>query len=109
VGVDGRRLPPEVETAIYRIVQEAMTNAAKYAAPARVSVLLQARGGQLSVIVEDDGRGFDVQQVLAADAGQSKLGLYGMQERAELVGGHLEVESEPGAGTTVYLRVPMNA
>jgi signal transduction histidine kinase len=103
----GRRLAPEVETTIYRIVQEAMTNAAKYAAPARVSVLLQARDGQLSVIVEDDGRGFDVQQVFAVQAGQSKLGLYGMQERAELVGGRLDIESQPGAGTTVYLRVPV--
>jgi signal transduction histidine kinase len=103
----GRRLAPEVETTIYRIVQEAMTNAAKYAAPTRVSVLLQARNGQLSVIVEDDGRGFDVHQVFATQAGQSKLGLYGMQERAELIGGQLDVESEPGAGTTIYLRVPV--
>ena len=84
-----------------------MTNAAKYARCNHVSVLLQVRDGQLSVIVEDDGIGFDVHRVLSAEAGQTKLGLYGMQERAELVGGRLDIESQPGTGTTIYLRMPM--
>ncbi len=109
VGLDGQRLSPEVETSIYRIVQEAMTNAAKYAACSRISVLLQLRERQLSVIVEDDGCGFDVDQVFSEEAGQSKLGLYGMQERAELIGGRLDIESRPGGGTAIYLRVPLEA
>jgi len=107
VGLDGQRLPPEVETTVYRIVQEAMTNAVRHAACAHISVLLQMHHRHLSVIVEDDGRGFDVQRVLDQEAGRSKLGLYGMRERAELIGGSLDIESEPGAGTTVYLRVPL--
>ncbi|MCW5852868.1 MAG: HAMP domain-containing protein [Anaerolineae bacterium] len=107
VGWDGHRLGPAMETAIYRIVQEAMTNAAKYARCHHVSVLLQVRDEQLSVIVEDDGIGFDVHRVLSAEARQTKLGLYGMQERAELVGGRLDIESQPGMGTTIYLRTPM--
>lgn len=107
VGLDGQRLPPEVETTVYRIVQEAMTNAARHASCTHISVLLQLHHQQLSVIVEDDGCGFDVQRVFSQEAGRSKLGLYGMRERAELIGGHLDIESELGAGTTVYLRVPL--
>ncbi len=109
VGLDGQRLPPEVETTVYRIVQEALTNAVRHAACAHISVLLQMHHRQLSVIVEDDGCGFEVQRVLGQEAGGSRLGLYGMRERAELIGGSLDIESEPGAGTTVYLRVPLEA
>jgi len=107
-GLASLRLVPEVETTIYRIVQEALTNAARHAACAHISVLLQAREGQLSVIVEDDGCGFDVQHVFKEEAGRSKLGLYGMQERAELIGGRLDIESQPGVGTAIYLRVPLD-
>lgn len=107
VGLDGQRLAPEVETAIYRIVQEAMTNAAKYARCDHLSILLQERDEQLSVIVEDNGCGFDTEHVLAVEAGRTKLGLYGMQERAELIDGHLDIESQAGQGTAVYLRVPL--
>lgn len=106
VGLDVERLTPEVETTVYRIVQEALTNAAKYASCAHISVLVQARHGQLSVIIEDDGCGFDVENIFTRDVGRTKLGLYGMQERAELIGGRLDVESRPGFGTTIYLRVP---
>lgn len=107
VGLGEERLAQETETAVYRIVQEALTNAAKYAACRRVSVSVQAGEGRLSVIIEDDGRGFDVKEALGSDARHRKLGLYGMHERAELIGGSLEIESEPGRGTTVYLRVPL--
>ncbi|GAB4545463.1 MAG: hypothetical protein Kow0063_39530 [Anaerolineae bacterium] len=107
VGLDGQRLTPEVETSVYRIVQEAMINAAKYAGCTHISVLLQVRARQLLVIVEDNGCGFDARQILREEAGQSKLGLYGMQERAELIGGDLDIETHPGEGTTIYLRVPL--
>ncbi|HXF69382.1 MAG TPA: ATP-binding protein [Thermoflexus sp.] len=106
VGLDERRIPPTIETAVYRIVQEALTNAAKHAKCQRISVLLQASPRLLSVIVEDDGCGFDVEYVLR-DGRENRLGLYGMRERAQLVGGTLTIESAPGRGTTVYLRVPL--
>ena len=84
-----------------------MTNAAKYADCTDISVLLQIRDHQLLVIVEDNGCGFDVQEVFGEEASQSKLGLYGMQERAELIGGDLDIETQPGEGTSIYLRMPL--
>jgi signal transduction histidine kinase len=101
-----RQLPPEVATALFRITQEALTNAAKYAVPGGakvVGVTLQRRDGFVLATIEDDGPGFDVEEA----ASRGRLGLAGMRERAELLGGTLEVESAPGSGTTVYARVPL--
>ena len=106
--LEGHRLPPEVETTVYRIVQEALTNAARYSGCHHISVLLQVREGMLSVIVEDDGRGFDVDEVLSRKVGRTSLGLYGMIERAQLLGGQLDIESQPGGGTTIYVRIPLD-
>ncbi|MBI3957883.1 MAG: HAMP domain-containing protein [Chloroflexi bacterium] len=97
------RLPPTVETTLYRIVQEAMTNAARHSGGGAVSVLLTRHDGHVRAIVEDDGQGFDVEG--ARRAGRS-VGLHGMAERAELVGGHLEIESG-GDGTAVYVEVTL--
>jgi PAS domain S-box-containing protein len=104
VGMDGERLPPLVETTAYRVVQEALNNAAKYAVPAgatRVAVTLQRVGDRFQATVEDDGPGFDLEEA----ASRGRLGLVGMRERAEMVGGEVEIETGPGEGTTVYLRV----
>ncbi len=101
------RLPQELETTLYRVAQEALTNVARHTQAKRVSVLLERRAGFVSLIVEDDGPGFDAQGVLAAPAGPGKLGLLGMQERVRLAGGTLTVESAPGAGTTVFARLPL--
>ena len=96
------RLPPVVETALYRIVQEAMTNAARHGHATNVSILLVQRPGSVRAIVEDNGSGFDPE---AARRNQSSVGIHAMQERAELLGGRLDIES--GAdGTTVYVEVP---
>jgi signal transduction histidine kinase len=95
------RLPPAVETALYRIVQESLTNIAKHAGAGIVSVVAQCHTDRAVVIVEDDGRGFDT----GASAGG--LGLISMRERAELVGGTLRLESSPGAGTTIAVEVPL--
>ena len=98
------RLDSSAEIAIYRIVQEALTNVAKHAKARRVSVILEPRGDRLQVIVEDDGIGFRPELVGLND---SRLGLRGMTERASLVGGEIQIESRPGRGTTLFLRVPM--
>ncbi|MFC1976413.1 GAF domain-containing protein [Chloroflexota bacterium] len=102
VGLDDKRLPLTVETNLYRIVQEALTNVVRHAQATRVAVLLERRGDQLITIIEDNGAGFDPQA-----AGQnSRLGLLGMRERAEMLDGTLVVESTLGTGTTIYVEVP---
>jgi signal transduction histidine kinase len=106
-GVTARRLAQEVETTLYRIARAALTNVFRHASAKRVSVLLQRRADHVSLIVEDDGRGFDATTMLRAPATQGKLGLLGMQERATLAGGSVEIESSPGAGTTVFVRLPL--
>ncbi|MFL6335238.1 MAG: chemotaxis protein CheB [Pyrinomonadaceae bacterium] len=98
------RLPPQTETCLYRITQEALNNVGKYAQAARVAVVLERRGPEAVLVVEDDGVGFDPVEKMAA---VTSLGLIGMRERAGLVGGSLEIESSPGGGTTVYARVPV--
>jgi signal transduction histidine kinase len=105
-GLD-RRLSPQVETTVYRVVQEALTNVARHAEAQDVSVLLEYRGDSVVCIVEDDGRGFDVSRVLKAND-MRRLGLYGMQERISLVGGKLVVESSAGVGTTVFVEIPLD-
>jgi signal transduction histidine kinase len=94
------RLPEEVETALYRTVQECLTNVVKHARAGRVSVLLRRRNGSVAAVVEDDGAGFD--PALGREGG---FGLVGMRERLALLGGRLEIESGD-RGTTVAASVP---
>src|SRR5262245_53169871 len=89
------RLPSELETALYRIVQESLTNIVKHARATRTSVLVARREGVVAVVIEDDGAGFDPGRPAEG------LGLLGMRERAELVGGTLTIESREGGGTTI--------
>ena len=98
----GERLPAEVETALYRIVQESLTNVVKHARARRVSVLLMRKDRAVVAVVEDDGRGFDPQA--PRDGG---FGLVGMRERVALLDGRLQVESREGAGTTLVVEVPL--
>jgi signal transduction histidine kinase len=98
----GERLPPEVETTLYRIVQEALTNIVKHARARRVSILLVRRGGSATAVIEDDGEGFD-----PASVREDGLGLLGMHERVALLEGRLSVESSVGAGTTLAVEVPL--
>jgi signal transduction histidine kinase len=105
-GWDGHRLPPHIETTIYRIVQEALTNVVKHANATRVSLILDRRADQAVVIIEDNGTGFDSSG--ANKPGASKrLGLIGMKERAALVAGELSIESTPEGGTTLFVRIPL--
>jgi signal transduction histidine kinase len=99
-GTIAERLPLEVETAIYRIVQEALTNVVKHARAQRVSVLVTRVDGKIKAVIEDDGGGFD-----PAESGDG-IGLVGMRERIELLDGTLAVESSATSGTTIAAEVP---
>jgi signal transduction histidine kinase len=100
-GLEGERLPAAVETALYRVVQEAVTNVVRHASATRVDVLVERRDGRVVALVEDDGKGF----APATAQGAECLGLVGMRERAEALGGTLAVESAPGEGTTIAVEV----
>ena len=106
VGVGTERFPPHIETTIYRIVQEALTNVSKHAHAKAVSVVLQRHPQEVVTIVEDDGCGFDATAVGPATGLERPIGLLGMRERAALVGGTCQVESQPG-GTSVFVRIPL--
>ncbi|MGZ6697732.1 MAG: GAF domain-containing sensor histidine kinase, partial [Solirubrobacteraceae bacterium] len=99
---DGRRLPPELETTAYRLVQEALSNVVKHAHASRVEIAAHARAEALEIRVADNGAGFD------ADAATAGFGLVGMRERVELAGGDLRIESGP-TGTEVTARLPVPA
>jgi signal transduction histidine kinase len=96
------RLPRDAETALYRIVQEALTNVVKHSSARHVSITLVHNGETAVLVVEDDGNGFD-----PGETRPDALGLVGMRERVALVGGRLTVESTPGAGTTLVAEVPV--
>jgi signal transduction histidine kinase len=97
----GDRLPTDVETALYRIVQEALTNVVKHAQASSISIVLARSPRAVTAVIEDDGRGF------APAAGTDGLGLLGMGERLALLGGKLKLESSRGAGTTIVAEVPL--
>ncbi len=102
VGMERQRLPGEVETAIYRIVQESLTNVVLHAEAQRVDILLNLRDDQVIAIIEDDGIGFRP----TSPTLDSHLGLFGMRERVEMLGGKMAIESAPGKGTTIRVEVP---
>ena len=99
--LDDGRLDPTLETTLYRIVQEALTNVLKHAEAQHVSISLVRKDGSISAVVEDDGRGFTPEA-----PPREALGLVGMRERVGLVGGRISIESAPGAGTTLAVEVP---
>jgi signal transduction histidine kinase len=101
-----RRWPADIETATYRITQEAIANATRHGEAKNLSIVVSFEEGNLSIIVEDDGKGFDLEEAMARSPEQ-RLGLFGMYERASLIGGRLEIESTPGQGTGIFLEVPI--
>ena len=100
-GLLDQRLPSDTETALYRIAQEALTNVAKHANATNVEIILERRGSYVSLVIEDNGKGFDP----ATEESGHGFGLLGMRERAALVGAAVEIESSPGAGTTIFVRM----
>jgi two-component system sensor histidine kinase UhpB len=102
-----RRLAPQVELVLYRVIQEALTNVARHANAQHVSVVLAEQGGYAVATIRDDGVGFDVEAVLSSK--ERGLGLFGMQERMALVGGRLQIHAGPGRGAQVRAEVPIEA
>lgn len=100
------RLPEELETALFRIMQEAITNCVKHARARSIQVQLTREDDQIVGVVADDGQGFHPVHVAGKPDKDRGLGLFGMQERAVLVGGTVQIESAPGRGTTVRITVP---
>jgi signal transduction histidine kinase len=102
------RLPAEVETALYRITQETLTNVLKHAAAKEVSLVVRRESSGVHLTVEDDGRGFDSDALLQAPGGGKGLGLLDIRERAALLNGSVTLESRLGRGTTVHVYIPLN-
>jgi PAS domain S-box-containing protein len=105
-GLGSSRLPSPVETALYRIMQEALTNIARHAAAKTVGIALMRQPLGVQMIVEDDGKGFDVETTLRASTTSNHLGLYSMCERAMLLGGSVAIESKRGKGTVISVQIP---
>ena len=108
-GLESEILPPLVQTTVYRVLQEALTNVAKHAGARSVSVRLVRGNAAVELRVQDDGAGFDPAaggEAAAGDRGDRHLGLQVMRERAALLGGSLEVESRAGGGTTITAHFP---
>ncbi|RPI22973.1 MAG: GAF domain-containing protein, partial [Chloroflexota bacterium] len=102
------RLPDEIETTCFRIVQEALTNVVRHAHARRVSIDLQQIDAELDLSIRDDGVGFDVDAVGERPPSDMSLGLLGMRERAQLVGGQIEIRSDSERGTSIHVRLPLN-
>ena len=109
VETDGaeRRLAPEVELVLFRIVQEALRNVWRHSQATSAQVLVEFQDGKTMITVKDNGKGFQLQSPMGDLTKSGKLGLAGMKERARLLGGSLKVESEPGKGTTVIVEAPV--
>jgi signal transduction histidine kinase len=105
---EGERLPTHVESNLYRITQEALNNVVKHAGATHVSVLIERRADEALLIVEDNGRGFDVAKARAARSRHAGMGLVGMEERSALIGASLQFEAAPGKGSTLFIRVPLS-
>jgi signal transduction histidine kinase len=101
-GLDARKLPSEIESTLYRVVQEGLTNVSRHAKARKVAVVVELSEGCAIAIIEDDGIGIN------GHSNGKRLGLVGMSERLALVGGSMEIESEPDRGTTVLARIPIS-
>lgn len=99
---------PEVEIVIYRVVQEALNNIAKHAQASRVLVRLERKEKEVAISIEDDGKGFDVNEVLAPDDLKGGIGILGMRERVSTLGGRLSIQSRKGSGTSISAEIPLN-
>jgi signal transduction histidine kinase len=106
-GFGAGRLPFSVETTLYRIMQEALTNVAKHAGARKIVITVEQDPASVHMIVRDDGQGFNVGETLRTSGASKGLGLHGMQERATFLNGTFRVQSAPGEGTTLFVRIPL--
>ncbi len=102
-----KRLSSEIEAALYRVAQEALTNVGKHARIKTARVILEQRSGKVRLEVEDEGCGFDPSVPRGGSGPGESVGLPGMRERVSLLGGELEITSEPGRGTSLLAQVPL--
>jgi signal transduction histidine kinase len=100
------KLPPQIETAFYRIVQEALNNIAKHAEADRVEISVVRRDSKILASIQDNGKGFDLDKVLHPESPERGFGIIGMQERVSLLGGQINIQSRPGSGTLIHIGVP---
>jgi signal transduction histidine kinase len=104
-----RRLTPAVETALFRIIQEAIHNITRHAQAQNARIQLEAKNGKITAIVEDDGMGFSVDAVFRSKIRTQSLGLLGIQERVTLLGGTFSIKSQPSQGTRLIVEIPMDS
>ena len=100
-------LPAHVPMTAFRVVQESVTNVLRHAGAARIDVTVRRDGARLELRVEDDGKGFDVEETMQRAATGRALGLLGMQERVGMLHGEIDIDSSPGGGTRVHVRLPL--
>jgi len=99
-------LPPETQLVLFRVAQEALNNIHRHSEASEANITLEQRGDELRLAISDNGKGFELPQPLSDFAGQGKLGLTGMVERVQLIGGELEITSEIGKGTKIVVKAP---
>jgi signal transduction histidine kinase len=100
------KLSPQIETAFYRIVQEALNNIAKHAQADRVEISLVKRDSRIYASIQDNGKGFDLDRVLHPESPERGVGIVGIQERVSLLGGQMDIQSRPGFGTLIHIEIP---
>jgi len=101
-----KKLPPQIETAFYRIVQEALNNIAKHAQADRVEISLVKKDSRILASIQDNGKGFDLDRVRHPESPERGFGLVGIQERVSLLGGQIDIQSKPGFGTLIRIEIP---
>ena len=100
------KLPPQIETAFYRIVQEALNNISKHAEASQVEISFEQRDSTIYASIIDNGKGFDLDKVLHPESPERGFGIIGMQARISLLGGKIDIQSRPGFGTRIHIEVP---
>jgi two-component system sensor histidine kinase UhpB len=100
------KLSPQIETALYRIVQEALNNIAKHAQADRVEISLVKRDSRIYASIQDNGKGFDLGRILDPESSERGFGIVGIQERVSLLGGQMDIQTKPGFGTLIHFEIP---
>jgi two-component system sensor histidine kinase UhpB len=106
-GLEQDRLDAQLETVLYRVIQEALTNVAKHAQANAVKLYLQRDNNTVQAVIEDDGCGFNLEEVINCGVSDSGTGLVGIQERVTLLGGDLNIQTEPEQGTRLSIEIPL--